>query len=118
MDTNNRILQWIDQVCREKKFDQKLLHRDSPIKQIQKEYLRMLDNQNDKISFHAFVDNNNKKNSKKQKERKEKNNEIFFKSVFGEFIEDIQKKYSEDIWKIKSYLRIIKGDNKNERERN
>ena len=106
MDILNKILCWMDDVCKEEKFDQKLLSRDSPEKEIQEKYLRMFSSQRNKMPFHIFEDNGNKKYStKEEKEKNERNTEICFKGAFREFLKDIERDYSEDIWKIKNCLK-------------
>ena len=106
MDILNKILRWMDDVCKEEEFDQKLLSRDSPEKEIQEKYLRMFSSQRNKMPVHIFEDNGNKKYStKEEKGGNERNTEICFKEAFREFLKDIQRNYSEDIWKIKNCLK-------------
>lgn len=97
----------MDQVYKEEGFDQKTLSRDSPLKEIQEEYLKMLSSQRNKTPFHIFEGNGNKKYSKKEKRKNERNTEIYFKGVFREFLKDVKRKYrnQKDIWKIKNCLK-------------
>jgi len=103
MSILNKILCWINEVCKEEKFNQKTLSRDSPEKEIQGEYLRMLSSQRNKMPLHVFKDNGNKKYStKEEREKNERNTEICFKGAFREFLKDIKRKYSENTWKMKN----------------